>query len=275
MAYGNAGDGGDVTYRKIFVGGLAWETQSPALRRYFEQFGDILEAVVISDKNTGRSKGYGFVTFRDPLSAERACSNPNPLIDGRKANCNLAYYGQTRPPPPSPGAGRLRPTIPGIEGVPNTPANYGGSVAHYQPFPYTHPPGFLYPPYGYMPYGPGYGYPQDVYHRYPSQQYVQGYGGPSATVNSPYPYGQFGLPPRLPAHSHQNFPPYPMPAHNMVPYGGIPRMPSPYYAQSIPRYESLLVADTAQGHILCRMYYFLSSNSFLAVKLDSNNHTSR
>lgn len=65
MACGSSsvvGDGSDVTYRKIFVGGLAWETQSPALRRYFEQFGDILEAVVIYDKNNGRSKGYGFVS---------------------------------------------------------------------------------------------------------------------------------------------------------------------------------------------------------------------
>jgi RNA recognition motif-containing protein len=33
------------------------------MRRYFEQFGDILEAVVITDKNTGRSKGYGFVSI--------------------------------------------------------------------------------------------------------------------------------------------------------------------------------------------------------------------
>uniref|UniRef100_A0A6N2LG24 RRM domain-containing protein n=1 Tax=Salix viminalis TaxID=40686 RepID=A0A6N2LG24_SALVM len=53
---------GDTTYTKVFVGGLAWETQSETMRRYFEQFGDILEAVVISDKNTGRSKGYGFVS---------------------------------------------------------------------------------------------------------------------------------------------------------------------------------------------------------------------
>jgi hypothetical protein len=52
---------GDTTYTKVFVGGLAWETQSETMRRYFEQFGDILEAVVITDKNTGRSKGYGFV----------------------------------------------------------------------------------------------------------------------------------------------------------------------------------------------------------------------
>lgn len=55
------GQFGDTTYTKVFVGGLAWETQRDTMRKYFEQFGDILEAVVITDKNTGRSKGYGFV----------------------------------------------------------------------------------------------------------------------------------------------------------------------------------------------------------------------
>lgn len=56
---------GDTTFTKVFVGGLAWETQSETLRRHFEQYGEILEAVVISDKNTGRSKGYGFVSVLD------------------------------------------------------------------------------------------------------------------------------------------------------------------------------------------------------------------
>lgn len=51
----------DTKLTKIFVGGLAWETQRDTMRRYFEQFGEIVEAVVITDKNTGRSKGYGFV----------------------------------------------------------------------------------------------------------------------------------------------------------------------------------------------------------------------
>jgi RNA recognition motif-containing protein len=55
------GQFGDTTYTKVFVGGLAWETQRDTMKKYFEQFGDILEAVVITDKNTGRSKGYGFV----------------------------------------------------------------------------------------------------------------------------------------------------------------------------------------------------------------------
>lgn len=52
----------DTTYTKIFVGGLAWETRKDSLQSYFEQFGEILEAVVISDRRTGRSKGYGFVS---------------------------------------------------------------------------------------------------------------------------------------------------------------------------------------------------------------------
>lgn len=53
---------GDTTFTKVFVGGLAWETPTEEMRRYFEQFGEILEAVVITDKNTGKSKGYGFVS---------------------------------------------------------------------------------------------------------------------------------------------------------------------------------------------------------------------
>ncbi|KAJ6839077.1 RNA-binding protein 24 [Iris pallida] len=104
----------NTTFTKIFVGGLAWETQRDTMCRYFEQFGDILEAVVITDKNTGRSKGYGFVTFKDPESAMRACQDPSPVIDGRRTNCNLAALGatnRTRPPTPTTqhGIGRIRP----------------------------------------------------------------------------------------------------------------------------------------------------------------------
>lgn len=51
----------DTTYTKVFVGGLAWETDKDTMKKHFEQFGEILEAVVITDKASGRSKGYGFV----------------------------------------------------------------------------------------------------------------------------------------------------------------------------------------------------------------------
>ncbi|XP_055760507.1 RNA-binding protein 24-like isoform X2 [Salvelinus fontinalis] len=83
----------DTTYTKIFVGGLPYHTTDSSLRKYFEVFGDIDEAVVITDRQTGKSRGYGFVTMADRASADRACKDPNPIIDGRKANVNLAYLG--------------------------------------------------------------------------------------------------------------------------------------------------------------------------------------
>ncbi|MBA0617457.1 hypothetical protein Godav_026903, partial [Gossypium davidsonii] len=79
----------DTTFTKIFIGGLAWETQRDTIRRFFEQFGEILEAVVITDKTTGRSKE----------AAMRACQNPAPIIDGKRANCNLASLGAQKTPP--------------------------------------------------------------------------------------------------------------------------------------------------------------------------------
>ncbi|XP_006635821.1 RNA-binding protein 24 [Lepisosteus oculatus] len=83
----------DTTYTKIFVGGLPYHTTDSSLRKYFEVFGEIEEAVVITDRQTGKSRGYGFVTMADRAAAERACKDPNPIIDGRKANVNLAYLG--------------------------------------------------------------------------------------------------------------------------------------------------------------------------------------
>jgi hypothetical protein len=68
-----SGPYGDTTYTKVFVGGLAWETRSEGLRAHFEVYGDILEAVVITDRATGRSKGYGFVSTLLSLSLCSAC----------------------------------------------------------------------------------------------------------------------------------------------------------------------------------------------------------
>lgn len=61
---------GDTTLTKVFVGGLAWETPKEVMKEHFDKYGEILEAVIISDKLSGRSKGYGFVsciiTFQIP-----------------------------------------------------------------------------------------------------------------------------------------------------------------------------------------------------------------
>ncbi|XP_077368799.1 RNA-binding protein 38-like isoform X2 [Festucalex cinctus] len=83
----------DTTHTKIFVGGLPYHSDDASLLKYFETFGDVAEAVVIIDKHTGKSRGYGFVTMADGAAAEQACKDANPIIDGRKANVNLAYLG--------------------------------------------------------------------------------------------------------------------------------------------------------------------------------------
>ncbi|XP_030951056.1 uncharacterized protein LOC126712634 [Quercus robur] len=226
---------GDTTYTKVFVGGLAWETQSETMRRYFEQFGEILEAVVITDKNSGRSKGYGFVTFRDPDSARRACADPTPIIDGRRANCNLASLGRPRPPM---HYGRLRPPGPYIGNMQAARGAYVGSFGYQQPVSYGYQQGLMYPPYGYATYGPEYVYPQGgVYNPYAGQQYLQIYGVPGTVNTAVYPYGQMGQ--TIPGgHGYTAVPSYAMPGHQIVQFGGpgvnaittspMPTIQSPY-----------------------------------------------
>ncbi|KAI4336675.1 hypothetical protein L6164_015171 [Bauhinia variegata] len=205
---------GDTTYTKVFVGGLAWETQSETLRRYFEQFGEILEAVVITDKNTGRSKGYGFVTFRDPEAARRACVDPTPIIDGRRANCNLASLGRPRP---ALSYGRLRPASPYIGSLHR--GAYIGNFGYQQPLPYSYQQGLAYPPYGYTTYGPEYIYPQGLYNPYMGQQYLQIYGVPGTVNTTLYPYGQISQ--AIPSgHSYTAMQGYAVPGHQIVPFGG-------------------------------------------------------
>jgi len=56
----------DTTFTKIFVGGLPYHTTDASLRDHFQVYGDIDEAVVITDRQTGKSRGYGFVRFPNP-----------------------------------------------------------------------------------------------------------------------------------------------------------------------------------------------------------------
>ncbi|MGV7468094.1 hypothetical protein PJI21_29370, partial [Mycobacterium kansasii] len=54
----------DIEYR-CFVGGLSWSTSDRVLKEAFEKFGNLVEAKVVVDKESGRSRGFGFVTFDD------------------------------------------------------------------------------------------------------------------------------------------------------------------------------------------------------------------
>ncbi|KAL1823504.1 hypothetical protein ACET3Z_010282 [Daucus carota] len=149
------GQFGDTTCTKVFVGGLAWETQKETMKMYFEQFGDILEAVVITDKTTGRSKGYGFVTFREAEAAMRACVDAAPVIDGRRANCNLASLGVQRSKPSTPKHGGGGKSFRVMSGFQATGFQSGMGTAFASPTTYPHyaiQQGIPYNLYGYFFY---------------------------------------------------------------------------------------------------------------------------
>ncbi|EDQ84330.1 uncharacterized protein MONBRDRAFT_30329 [Monosiga brevicollis MX1] len=87
--------GVDTRLLKVFVGNIPYATQRSTLESIFGDYGKIVEAVIIADQNTGRSKGYGFVTFANPASTARIVFSETPfVIEGRTANCTLAYANQ-------------------------------------------------------------------------------------------------------------------------------------------------------------------------------------
>ncbi len=76
---------------KLFVGGLAWATSDAGLRAAFEPFGEIQEAKVVTDRETGRSRGFGFVSYVDDESATRARNEMDgKLLDGRTLKVDFA-----------------------------------------------------------------------------------------------------------------------------------------------------------------------------------------
>jgi len=76
---------------KLFIGGLAWHTDENALRQKFEEFGAVEEAVVVKDRDTGRSRGFGFVRYSQDADAEAAITAMNNIeFDGRTIRVDKA-----------------------------------------------------------------------------------------------------------------------------------------------------------------------------------------
>ena len=76
---------------KIFIGGLSWDTEDTGLRDAFTKFGSITEAKVITDRDTGRSRGFGFVTFDNSESVQAAIQEMDGTsLDGRSIRVNEA-----------------------------------------------------------------------------------------------------------------------------------------------------------------------------------------
>lgn len=86
-----------VNPRKMFVGNLSWNLTSDDLRQLFAEFGTVEDAVVLTDKFSGRSKGFGFVTMSTEEEAQAAIAALNEKeVDGRNIVVNVAQPPRPR-----------------------------------------------------------------------------------------------------------------------------------------------------------------------------------
>ena len=84
--------------KKLFIGGLSWDTTDEGLRQAFASYGEITEAKVITDRDTGRSRGFGFVTFAQNEDAKSAISKMDGTnLDGKTIKVNEAQEKSSRP----------------------------------------------------------------------------------------------------------------------------------------------------------------------------------
>ncbi len=84
--------------KKLFVGSLEWGVTSEDLQQAFGQYGAVEDAVVIKDKFSGRSKGFGFVTFTNDEDANKAVTELNGTdMKGRKIMVSEARPQEERP----------------------------------------------------------------------------------------------------------------------------------------------------------------------------------
>ncbi|CAN0119511.1 unnamed protein product, partial [Heterosigma akashiwo] len=79
------------SYLQCFVGNLSWNTDDYSLGEYFKQFGEVVDAHVMTERDTGRSRGFGYVTFSDAAGMDEANNRANETeLDGRIIRVNSA-----------------------------------------------------------------------------------------------------------------------------------------------------------------------------------------
>jgi len=83
---------------KLYVGNLSWGTRENELQEFFSQFGDVTDTFVATEKMSGRSKGFGFVTFANDEQASEAAQKANGTeLDGRALKVDVARPMEERP----------------------------------------------------------------------------------------------------------------------------------------------------------------------------------
>ena len=84
--------------QNLFIGSLAYATNDDSLKAFFETVGEVTSARVVTDRETSRSKGFGFVEFADEANNQKAVDELNGKeLDGRPINVSLARPKEDRP----------------------------------------------------------------------------------------------------------------------------------------------------------------------------------
>jgi RNA recognition motif-containing protein len=83
--------------KKLYIGNLAYATNNESLEKAFSQAGSVIEAVVMMDKMTGRSRGFGFVTMEDADAPKAIEMWDGKDLDGRRVKVNEARPREDRP----------------------------------------------------------------------------------------------------------------------------------------------------------------------------------
>ena len=92
--------------QNLFIGSLAYATNDDGLKAHFEQIGEVASARVITDRDSGRSKGFGFVEFVNEADNQKAIDQlDGKELDGRTINVSLAKPKEDRPGRDSNGGG--------------------------------------------------------------------------------------------------------------------------------------------------------------------------
>jgi RNA recognition motif-containing protein len=84
--------------QNLFIGSLAYSTTDDSLKAFFEQIGEVESARVITDRDSGRSKGFGFVEYKDEANNQKAVDQlDGKELDGRTISVGLARPKEDRP----------------------------------------------------------------------------------------------------------------------------------------------------------------------------------
>ena len=82
--------------KKVFVGGLSWNVDDDSLAEVFGRYGNVRHAKVVTDRETGKSRGFGFVTFDESAAADDAIT----AMDGREIDGRVVRVNEAVDKPP-------------------------------------------------------------------------------------------------------------------------------------------------------------------------------